>query len=298
MYNMLNHRSRSERATDMLNVGVLAILAILMLFPFYYIFAVSFTSFKEYATSELIIFPKRWVTDAYTYILNSHEFIRSIGVTIGITVVGCLANLIFTATMAYAMTRNIWGQKTFLFLVLFTFVFHAGLIPTYLIVKATGLIDSYWSLILPTVINPFNLIVIRQFFLNIPSELNEAALIDGANDLQIFTKIIIPLSKPAFAAFGLFYAVTQWNTYFAAILYLNDSTKWTVQVVLRQIVILEDTQNTLASAARDAARLAEIPPSETIGMAAILLSTLPILIVYPFLQKHFAKGVMLGSVKG
>jgi putative aldouronate transport system permease protein len=295
---MINHRSRSERAADILNIGLLAVLAIIMLFPFYYIFAVSFTSFEEYATSEFIFWPKRWVTDAYTYILSSHEFIRSIGVTIFVTVVGSLANLAFTATMAYAMTRNIWGQKTFLFLVMFTFVFHAGLIPTYLMVKATGLIDSYWSLILPSVINPFNLIVIRQFFLNIPSELNEAALIDGANDLQIFSKIIIPLSKPAFAAFGLFYAVVQWNTYFGAILYLNNPTKWTVQVILRQIVILEDTQDSLASAARDAARIAELPPGETIGMAAILLSTLPILLVYPFLQKHFAKGVMLGSVKG
>jgi putative aldouronate transport system permease protein len=172
------------------------------------------------------------------------------------------------------------------------------MIPTYLIVKATGLINSYWALIIPGAINSFNLIVIRQFFLNIPSELNEAALIDGANDLQIFSKIVVPLSKPAFAAFGLFYAVGHWNTYFAAILYLNDPSKWTVQVILRQIVILNDTTNSLASAARDAARQANQPPGETIGMAAILLATLPILILYPFLQKHFAKGVMLGSVKG
>jgi putative aldouronate transport system permease protein len=288
----------SERLANIINIVVLGLLALLMLFPFYYIFTVSFTSYEEYALSELILWPERWVTDAYTYILRSNEFIRSIGVTIYVTVLGSLVNLILTATMAYAITRNIWGQRVYLFLVLFTFIFGAGMIPTYLIVKATGLINSYWALIIPGAINSFNLIVIRQFFLNIPGELNEAALIDGANDLQIFTRIVVPLSKPAFAAFGLFYAVGHWNTYFSAILYLNDPSKWTVQVILRQIVILNDTTNSLASAARDAARSAHLPPGETIGMAAILLATLPILIVYPFLQKHFAKGVMLGSVKG
>jgi putative aldouronate transport system permease protein len=295
---MYNQKSISERLADIANIVMLGLLGLLMLFPFYYIFAVSFTSYEEYARSELILWPERWVTDAYTYILKSKEFIHSIGVTVYVTIVGSLVNLVLTATMAYAITRNIWGQKVYLFLVLFTFIFSAGMIPTYLIVKATGLIDSYWALIIPGAINSFNLIVIRQFFLNIPSELNEAALIDGANDLQIFSRIVVPLSKPAFAAFGLFYAVGHWNTYFSAILYLNDPSKWTVQVILRQIVILNDTTNSLASAARDAARAAHLPPGETIGMAAILLATLPILIVYPFLQKHFAKGVMLGSVKG
>lgn len=295
---MINQKSMSERLVDIINIILLGLLALMMLFPFYYIFTISFTSYEEYKLSELILWPNRWVTDAYTYILNSKEFIHSIGVTIYVTVVGSLANIILTATMAYAITRNIWGQKVFLFLVLFTFIFNAGMIPTYLIVKATGLINSYWALIIPGAINSFNLIVIRQFILSIPGELNEAALIDGANDLQIFTRIVLPLSKPALAAFGLFYAVGHWNTYFNAILYLNEPSKWTVQVILRQIVILNDTTNSLASAARDAARSGHLPPGETIGMAAILLATLPILIVYPFLQKHFAKGVMLGSVKG
>ncbi|WP_217594598.1 carbohydrate ABC transporter permease [Cohnella sp. GbtcB17] len=287
----------SGRLTDGLNVVLLGLLALLMLLPFYYIFVVSFVDAKEFSSSELILWPKNWVSDAYDYILSSKEFIRSMGVTIYVTALGTLVNLVLTATMAYAITRNIWGQRFYVFLVLFTFIFSAGMIPTYLIVKETGLIDSYWSLILPSAINPFNLIVMRQFFMGIPDELSEAAVIDGANDLQIFAKIILPLSKPAIAAFGLFYAVLNWNTYFGAILYLNDPTKWTVQVVLRQLVILND-QDTLASAARDAALAGELPPSETIGMAAILLATLPILAVYPFLQKHFAKGVMLGSVKG
>ncbi|QHT59402.1 carbohydrate ABC transporter permease [Paenibacillus lycopersici] len=291
-------RTLSERAADIINVILLLLLAFVMVFPFYYITAVSFSSYEEFVQTELLLFPKHWVLDAYRFIFDSKEFIRSIGVTVYITIVGSVVSLFLTATMAFAMTRRLWGQRFYLFLVLFTFIFGAGMIPTYLIVKATGLIDSYWSLIIPDAISSFNLIVMRQFFLSIPEELNEAAVIDGANDLQIFARIILPLSKPALAAFGLFYAVGQWNTYFNAILYLNDPAKWTVQVILRQIVILDDATNTLASAARDAAQSAHLPPPETIGMAAIILATVPILIVYPFLQKHFAKGVMLGSVKG
>jgi putative aldouronate transport system permease protein len=295
---MVIRKTWADRAVDALNALLLIVTALVMLFPFYYILAVSFSSYAEYITTELLLWPKKWVFDSYTFILSSDEFIRSIWVTVYVTVLGSLINLLMTATMAYALTRNIWGQRFFLFLVLFTFVFGAGMIPTYLIVKETGLINTFWALIIPGAISSFNLIVMREFFLNIPGELNEAALIDGANELQTFARIIVPLSKPAFAAFGLFYAVGHWNTYFAAILYLNDPTKWTVQVVLRQIVILNDATNALASAARDAARSTQMPPPETIGMAAILLATLPILIVYPFLQKHFAKGVMLGSVKG
>lgn len=181
-------------------------------------------------------------------------------------------------------------------MVLFTLLFSAGMIPTYMMVKATGLLDSIWALILPSAIGPFSLIVVRQFFLNIPKELNEAAIMDGANEYTIFRKIIVPLSKPVLSAFGLFYAVGHWNTYFAGILYLNDPREWPIQVILRQIVIQSDGKNALGAA--EQMMLDNPPPPETIQMAAILVATLPILIIYPFLQKHFAKGVMLGSVKG
>lgn len=265
-----------------------------MLFPFYYMFAVSFATYEEFVQSDLLLFPKTWVLDAYAYILGSKEFMRSLGVTIFITVVGTLVSLLLTAMMGYALSRNILGQKIYLFLVLFTFVFGAGMIPTYMVVQATGLMDSLWALIIPTAISSFNLIVMRQFFVNLPDDLTEAAIVDGANDLQIFGKIILPLSKPALAAFGLFYAVGIWNSYFTALLYLSDPAKWTIQVVLRQIVILN--QGNLVDAGAQVG-MSNPPPAETIGMAAILIATIPILIVYPFLQKHFAKGVMLGSVK-
>lgn len=294
---MIRNRTWQEKAFGAVNAVLLVIIALLMLFPFYYMTIVSFTSYTEYVKTELLLVPTSFVLDAYAYIFQSDSFVRSLGVTVFVTVVGTVVNLLLTSMMAYALSRNILGKRVFLFLVLFTFVFGAGIIPTYMIVSATGLINSYWALILPVAINSYNLIVMRQFFLNIPHELTESALIDGANDLQIYTRIILPLSKPALAAFGLFSAVAHWNTYFSALLYLNDPAKWTVQVMLRQIVILSQAGNILSEGVQ-AARGLQVPPAETIGMAAILVSTIPILVLYPFLQKHFAKGVMLGSVKG
>ncbi|KZE73720.1 ABC transporter permease [Paenibacillus elgii] len=294
---MIRNRTWQEKALGAVNGVLLVLIALLMLFPFYYMTIVSFTSYSEYVKTELLLIPTSFVLDAYAYIFQSDSFVRSLGVTIFVTVVGTFVNLLLTSMMAYSLSRNILGKRVFLFLVLFTFVFGAGIIPTYMIVSATGLINSYWALILPVAINSYNLIVMRQFFLNIPHELTESALIDGANDLQIYARIILPLSKPALAAFGLFSAVAHWNTYFSALLYLNDPAKWTVQVMLRQIVILSQAGNILSEGVQ-AARGLQVPPAETIGMAAILVSTIPILVLYPFLQKHFAKGVMLGSVKG
>lgn len=290
----MKYKSLSDRLFDSLNYLFLLLLAISMLLPFLYIFSVSFTTFDEFLKSEILLWPKVWVTDAYTYILNSKPFVRAMGMTVYLTGVGTIVNLLFTASMAYALSRRIYGQRLMMFMVLFTMLFSAGMIPTYLMVKATGLLDSIWALILPAAIGPFSLIVVRQFFLNIPSELNEAAVMDGANEFRIFWQIVLPLSKPVLAAFGLFYAVGHWNTYFGGILYLNDPRQWPIQVILRQIVIQSDA-NALGTAQM---MLDNPPPPETIQMAAILVATLPILIVYPFLQKHFAKGVMVGSIKG
>lgn len=290
------HRSYADRAFNFVNGVLLLLTAASMLLPFFHIFAVSFSSLRDVLERDMILWPREWVTDAYYTILSSGNFIRSLGVTGYVTIVGTLVNLAVTVTMAYGLTRNALGQRVIMLLVVFTFLFSAGMIPTYLIVKETGLINSLWALIIPGAISSFNLIVIRQFFLSIPNELNEAALIDGANELRTFLSIILPLSKPSLAAFGLFYAVDHWNTYFAGILYLNDSAKWPIQVVLRQIVIVNEP--TAALGQRAMMLLENPPPPVTIQMAAILLATLPILVIYPFLQKYFAKGVMLGSVKG
>lgn len=289
-------RKPSDRIIDIINIIALAIVAVLMLVPFVHIFSVSFSSLQDVLQKEFILWPTNWAFDSYKAIFASDSFIRSIFVTIYITLIGTAISLTLSATMAYGLTRNVLGQRTLLLMVVFTLLFNAGMIPLYLVVKETHLMNTIWALIIPSAVSSFNLIVIRQFFLSIPSELNEAALIDGASELRSFWSIILPLSKPALATIGLFYAVGHWNKYFEGILYLNDSSKWPIQVVLRQIVIMNEATSTLGS---DVMLLLENPPPPiTIQMAAILIATLPILLVYPFLQKHFAKGVMLGSVKG
>lgn len=291
----MHHRTWTDRIGDSLNVFALFLISLVMLFPFVYIFSVSFSSLEDVLRNQLLLWPKRWVFDAYEFIFASKSFIRSLYVSAFVTVVGTLVNLAFTASMAYGLTRDIYGKKIILMSVLFTLIFSAGIIPTYMVVKETGLLDSIWSLIIPAAINPFNLIVMRQFFLSIPEDISDAALIDGATEFQIFRRIILPLSKPSLAAFSLFYAVAHWNSYFGAILYLNDPAKWTIQVVLRQIVIANEGVSALGAEARQ--MLENPPPPITIQMAAIMVATVPILLFYPFLQKHFAKGVMLGSVK-
>lgn len=292
----MDTRSYVERIWDWFNVIALAAIAGLMLLPFIHIFAVSFSSLEDVLRKDFILWPTNWTIDSYKVIFLSKQFIGSLGVTVTITAIGTLVSLILTASMAYALTRNVLGQRVILLMVIFTILFNAGMIPVYLVVKSTGLINSLWALIIPGAISSFNLIVIRQFFLSIPSELSEAALIDGANEVRTFWSVILPLSKPALATFALFYAVGYWNKYFEGILYLNDARKWPVQVVLRQMVIMNETTSTLGSDVM--LQLENQPPPVTIQMAAILVATLPILVLYPFLQKHFAKGVMIGSVKG
>ena len=176
--------------------------------------------------------------------------------------------------------------------IVFTMVFGGGLIPTFLVVKELGLLDTYWALILPSAINPFSLIIIKNFFQQLPKELEESAMIDGANEVRTLWSVILPLSKPVLATFALFYAVGIWNDFMAPLLYLNDSSMWTLQMFLRQVTsatdvsVLQDDPSALP------------PPAEGIKFAVIIVATLPILVFYPFLQKHFAKGMLVGSVKG
>ena len=198
--------------------------------------------------------------------------------------------------MAYPLSRkDLDGRRIILLGVVFSMLFSGGMIPTFLVVKALGMINSYWSLLLPQAINAFNLIVLKNFFQQLPEGIEEAAKIDGCNELRILWQIVLPLSLPAIATFTLFYAVNHWNSFFQAILYINDNYKWPIQVWLRQIVILSQ------GGIGDSETFDEnyiVPPSQVIKMAIIVISTVPIMCVYPFLQKHFAKGVLIGSVKG
>jgi putative aldouronate transport system permease protein len=210
-----------------------------------------------------------------------------------VTIVGTVLSMILTSFMAYALSRKyLHGRGIFNFIVVFTMLFSGGMIPSFILVQSLGLIDSLWALILPSAISAYNMIIMRNFFQGIPDSLEESAKMDGCSDWGVFFRIILPLSLPSIATISLFYAVSYWNTYQSAILYINDSAKWPIQVLLRQIVIVSSGMNA------DAASVDVVPPAQSVKMAVIVVATLPMLIAYPFVQKYFVKGAMVGSVKG
>ncbi len=270
-------------------------IAFTMLFPFVYVIAVSLSSYKDVVKGGLILWPVHPTLEAYRAILTGGIVVHALQVSIVLTVVGTCINLVMTTTLAYGLSRpNVPGSRVVLGMVLLTLLFQAGLIPNYLLVKQLGLINSYGSLILPGMINAFNLVILRQFFMNLPEELLESARLDGANDLRILLRIVLPLSKPVLAVVALFYGVAHWNDFFAATLYLNDAQKWPIQLVLRQYVL----QGSALASAVTLDPNQPPPPAQTIQMAVVVIATVPILLVYPFLQKYFTKGVLTGAIKG
>jgi putative aldouronate transport system permease protein len=293
---MLQDKSWASRLFDAVNYTLLFIIAMITVIPFLHVIAGSFTTVQELAQKRFVLFPTVFSLDAYRYIFSTNVLAKALGVSVGVTLFGTLFSMFLTSLMAYGLARrNLDGRNLIMFLVVFTMLFNGGMIPTFLIVKGMGLIDSYLALIIPSAINAFNLIIMRNFFQNLPDGLEESARIDGCSDWGILFRIVIPLSMPAIATISLFYAVTYWNTYMTAILYLNDAAKWPVQIILRQIVILASGISADTSGFDDGFIA---PPEQTVKMAVIVVATLPVLLVYPFLQKHFAKGALLGSIKG
>ncbi|MDQ1913475.1 carbohydrate ABC transporter permease [Paenibacillus sp. GD4] len=285
--------SFGSRLFDTANVLILALFSLITLFPFLYIMATSLAPLQQVLRGGVILWPEKVTWDAYQTIFGNTHFVRSLYTTVFITVLGTLTNLLFTVFMAYPLAKKrLKGREVILFLVVFSILFSGGMIPTYMVVKGTGLINTLWALIIPGAISAFNLIILKNFFQSIPEELEEAARIDGCKNLGVLSRIVLPLSLPALATFTLFYAVGHWNQFFAAIMYVTKSSLWPIQVVLRQMIIEGSTQEFEVAMGE----LKIIPT--TIKMAAIIVATVPILFVYPFLQKHFAKGVLLGSVKG
>lgn len=241
----------------------------------------------------LVLVPESINLDAYRALFAGGVVTRALFVSLFVTVVGTLLSLVVSGLLAYALSRpEFTGGKVILLIVLFSMLFTPGMIPLYLTVKATGLIDSIWSLIIPTMVSAFNVVVLRAFFMNLPRELTESARIDGAGELRIFTSVVLPLSKAVLSVIGLFYAVSYWNAFFNALLYLNDTSKWPIQLVLRTYVV-NNTHLGTADLSTE-----QLPPQAAIQMAILVISIVPILVVYPFLQRHFAKGVLTGAVKG
>ena len=290
----IKRRSIGDVIGDIVIYALLTVLAIVMVVPFIYVIAASFAPEYEIQTRPLFLIPNHPTVDAYKRILDPNDMgtrvFRSLGISVIVTVVGTIINLFFTTTMAYGLSRSgLIGKGPILKMVLFTMVFGGGMIPLFLVVRALGMYDTYAALILPGAISAYNMLIVRNFFMDLPAGLEEAESIDGCTDIGIFVKIALPLSLPVLATFGLFYAVGHWNNYFGALLYLNDQNKYPFQLVLRNIVMQSQETQTDPNA---------LIPEDTMKMAVIVIGTVPILIVYPFLQKHFAAGVMVGAIKG
>ncbi|RZU19345.1 carbohydrate ABC transporter membrane protein 2 (CUT1 family) [Kribbella rubisoli] len=273
---------------------VLLVFCAVVIIPFVGVISTSVAPNKQINESGgLVLFPKSVNFAAYESLFAGGVVTQALFVSIFVTVIGTVLSLTVSCLLAYALARpSFTAGRPILLIVLFSMLFSPGIIPTYLTVKGVGLLDSIWALIVPTMISAFNVVVLRAFFMNLPNEITESARIDGAGELKTFTYIVLPLSKAVLSVIGLFYAVAYWNAFFSALLYLNDSKLWPLQLVLRTYVI-NDTQ--LGSAELGTELL---PPQASIQMAILVVSIVPILIIYPFLQRHFAKGVLTGAVKG
>ncbi|MFD6178741.1 MULTISPECIES: carbohydrate ABC transporter permease [unclassified Isoptericola] len=286
---------RPTPLTVVLKALAVVVILVVIIFPFLVVVSTSLASQAQInASGGYVLWPTEPSLEAYRQVLAGGAVTRAVVVSVGVTLVGTAVSLTATVLAAYALgRRELPGQRPLLTFVLLTMLFTPGMIPVYLMVKQLGLLDTYASLILPVAISAFNLVIVRGFFQSIPRELFDSARIDGAGHWRVLYSIVIPLSKAVIAVIGLFYAVGYWNSFFSALLYLQDSGKWPLQLVLRTYVL----QNS-PMASEGAAESGILPPQQALQMAVVVLAIVPIVCVYPFLQKHFQAGVLTGAVKG
>lgn len=288
--------TKGDIAFTICNTTLMLLLCAVMLYPLLYVFGRSFMGEVERALNPYSILPGKIDLGGYKYVFNKNSVVpQAFLVTVGRTVLGTLANMFFTALLAYVLSRRKYPLRTPLnMLVVFTMWLNAGTIPNYLLIKELGLINKFAVYIMPGLISVWNLTLLRNFFAEIPEELEESALIDGATEPTLLFKIYLPLSMASLATVALFYAVTHWNSWFDAVMYVSTNKSiWTLQMVLREVV-----NNAFTSSMMDAVEAVEAPPTEQIQFATITVAVFPILVVYPFLQKYFVKGVLVGSLKG
>lgn len=282
------------QAGDYVNYALLTLVALICLLPFVYVFAVSFTDPDVYIPLQVTLFPKKWSLASYRFILSTPTFMNATQNNIFITVVGTILNLLVTFTFAYGLSKKaLPGRKFFMSMTIAAMLVNAGIVPNYLLMKNLGLINSLWALILATLTSSWNVMVVKSFMNGIPDSLEEAAKIDGCNEIGIFARIIIPLSIPCLASFTLLFAVAHWNTYFNAMLYISSPKKWTLQVLVKTLIVDSDSQGVGQGSASESVSV----PQETIRMASVMLAMAPILVLYPFLQRYFVSGMTLGALK-
>lgn len=273
---------------------ILIIIAGTMILPFLYVVVLSFTDSTAYVAGEFMLWPKKWSLAAYKLILSGTGFLNSLKSTIFITAVGVPLSVFLNAGLAYMLSKPIPGRRFFNKYVMITMLFTAGMVPNFMNINSLGLIDNYFACILPAACGAWSIMVMRSFFQSLPIELEEAAKIDGCGQLRIFGTIVVPLSKAMLATMTLFSFVSYWNTYFNSIMYMTSTAKASLQVYVQKVVLSSnisdvlDVQSTVQNAV----------PQEVMRMAAVVVVVLPVLIIYPFLQKYFETGMMVGAVKG
>ena len=287
----------SDKIFDIVNVVFAVTFFIIVLYPCIYVVSASFSSPEALISGQVWLFPVKFSLDGYKAVFAEKKVWMGYANSIFYTVAGTAINVFLTAIAAYPLSRkDLVGRKGITAFFTFTMIFNAGMLPTYLAVKSFHLLDSRWALLLPGAINVYNLIITRTFFENtISNELLESAQIDGSSNFQFFCKITLPLSKSVLAVITLFYAVAHWNNFFDSLLYINTPEKYPLQIYLREILTMNSTQDILANVV---AEQNSLYMSELLKYALIIVSTVPLLIVYPFIQKNFVKGVMVGAVKG
>ena len=267
-----------------------------MLYPFWHVVMQSFSSMEATLKGGAFLYPKGFNLDTYRSVFNNPQVYTGFATSIMVTVIGTVLGTLLTAMTAYPLSKSrLRGGKVLMVIVLITMIFAGGMIPSFLLIQELGLMDNRLALILPALVSAYNCIIMKNFFMSIPESLEESARIDGANDIRIFFSIIVPLSKATIATIALFMAVAYWNDYFSTVLYIRSTDKWALQAVLRNM--LTNTQQAMAQAGVNVINTSNTN-SETIKAGTIVISTVPILVVYPFVQKYFVTGVMIGGVKG
>lgn len=284
-------RSKNDFWFDLLVVVFIALISLVCLIPILYVVSASLTPIEEMLRNHgFVLLPKKASFAAYREMLQNPSMMNSMWISVQVTVIGTVLNLLFTMTLAYPLSReHLRGRSIIIKLIVFTMVFSAGIVPTYLVVKSTGVLNTIWALIVPSLVTVYNFVIMKSFFEGLPADLFESARIDGAGEFRILFSIVMPLSLPIITTVGLYYAVSHWNVYTAAIYYITDYNKMPMQVILRRII---------ESATMQDMNVDEVIPTETLQMAAVCIATAPIIVIYPFIQKYFVKGTLAGAVKG
>ena len=289
-------KRRKWRSTEIISVIVLTLLAVLILVPFWNAVVISFESSAEYARHPFSWFPREFTLDNYEFLIGrGNVLLSAYKSTVGITVIGTLVGMTVSVMAAYVFSRSFPGKKLFFRLMLLTMFFGGGVVPTYMLIKNMGLLDSYAAVILLSLASAYNIIIMKNGFESIPVDLQDAAMIDGATDIKIFTRLMLPLQKPLIATFSLFTAVGYWNSWYWPLLIFNSGKRTVLQLYLRSVI--GNATGAATSRAMSTAALSSNMFAEGIQMASVFAVMLPIMLVYPFLQKYFVKGILIGAVK-